>query len=89
MRYIFIIGAIAWFSTAITTKSGPYNIFINLKTWVSSLIGPDNSPLECPFCIGPYIAILVLLIELILPEFNTFFGIVGLAATIRGMSNEF
>jgi hypothetical protein len=85
---VYIIGATAWWQTALVYKSGPFNWFSNFKEWTIKRTN-DNSPLSCSFCTGPYVLLLVLVVQLIFPVVVTFFGILGIAAAIRGMSNEY
>lgn len=95
---IFIIGAVAWWCTALVYKDGPADILQRFRLWTFKKLGQyvdkegnvrEKSPLVCPFCTGPYVLILILIAQIIFPQIVTFFGILGIAAAVRGMSQEY
>lgn len=97
MEYVWLIGAVAWFSTALVHKNGPGNIFKLFRAWTFELWGYDlvdgerveKSPFVCTFCAGPYVLLPLIIINLIAPPIVQIFGILGFAAAVRGLSQEY
>lgn len=93
-KLIWIIGAVSWWSTALVYKAGPFNIFKRFKEWTFERLGKDEndaerSPLACSFCTGPYVLVPILILSSIAPVIVQVFGILGFAAAVRGLSNEY
>jgi hypothetical protein len=86
--YVLYAAAVSWWMTALTYKDGPFDIFKKFRDWNNETFG-QYSPFKCSFCTGPYILVPVFVIQQILPFFVPLFGILGLAATLRGQSQEF
>lgn len=88
MNIVFIIGAIAWFQTALAYKHGPFGLLSWPKRTYKRLVGADG-PFTCSFCLGPWIAVGILPVWYFWPGLVQFFGILGLAAAVRGQSQEY
>lgn len=82
-------GSVAWFATAIVYKDGPYKIFAKTKALINNLLGKQLSPTECAFCIGPWLLVILAAVGYFVPSVITFFGILGIGAALRGMSQEY
>ena len=88
LHILLLAGATAWFQTALVLKSGPGNVFLALREWASPRIPPAFNPYECAFCMGFYVLLALGLVELLFPPLVTFFGVLGIAAALRGMQGE-
>lgn len=89
-RTIFIIGAVAWFSTALVHKDGPMCLIKKFREWTFKLFGgAEKSPLICAFCTGFWVLFPILILSHVTPVIVEFFGILGLAAAVRGLSAEY
>lgn len=97
---IFLIGAVAWWSTALVHKDGPGDILLKFREWTFKVFGrqryeddvlkyKERSPLVCVFCTGFWVLIPLAILSYVAPYIVQFFGILGIAAAVRGMSNEY
>ncbi len=89
MELAFIIGTTAWFSTALVYKTGPFGIFTKLREWSFAHFTEQGSPLSCSFCTQFWVLPFVLILSQVTPDVIAFFGILGLASAVRGLSQEF
>lgn len=82
---ILIAGAIAWLTTTLVAKDGPFNIFDIFRTKTNNLFGI----LKCFHCTSFWVGLLVIgTFYFINKEIIEFFGLIGLAQALRGMSQE-
>ena len=89
MEHVYIVGSVAWFSTALVYKSGPFGLISKFREWTFKKFGESSSPLSCSFCTGFWVLFPILLLSHIAPYIVQIFGILGFAAALRGMSNEY
>lgn len=86
---LFVAGAIAYISTAIVYKTGPFNIFPTFKHFARRALG-DNTPFDCAFCasfwIGIVLAVLYSLDVSVVQAIIQLFGILGISIALRGAS---
>lgn len=87
-----VAGAIAWVTTAMVGKDGPFRILAIFRQWLKNRLG-SNSPLECYHCASFWIAIAVIILyaadPIIFRPIIQLFGIAGIAQALRGASGEF
>ena len=85
---VLIAGAIAWWSTALVHKDGPFNMFEMLRIFAANKV--NTTVLKCTFCTGFWVGLIVILFWVAdLQPIVAFFGILGFASAIRGASAEF
>lgn len=89
MEPVYIVGSVAWLSTALVYKSGPFDLIAKFREWTFKILGESKSPLSCAFCTGFWVLFPILLLSQIAPYIVQFLGILGFAAALRGMSNEY
>lgn len=88
---IYMAGAIAWVSTALVLKAGPFNMLTKFRTKANALLG-EGSPFHCPFCSSFWVGLVIMsfwatgIYEIHLAI--QFVGVLGVAAAIRGASGE-
>lgn len=90
---ILLAGATAWITTALVAKSGPFGLLIRLRHGLSRLLGGDwNSPLQCFHCtsfwVGLFLASTFVAGDQYANALIQFFGLLGIAQALRGMSGE-
>lgn len=89
-HYLMLAAASAYVSICLAVKMGPGNIFYKFREWSSNkLNGAHNNPFTCAFCSMFWVLVFFLAIEPIFPELKYFFGTLGIAAFIRGGTNEY
>lgn len=92
IEIVLLAGAIAWASTAMVGKSGPFNSLALFRNWVKQRLG-SNSPLDCYHCASFWIGIVVVILyaadPIIFRPLIQFFGVLGIAQALRGASGEF
>ena len=89
---LLIVGAIAWWSTALVLKDGPFEIFALFRKYVFLFSHKLHvkTPLTCTFCTGFWVGLGIILLWLNgYHAFVSFFGILGIAGAVRGASAEF
>ena len=89
MEPVYIVGSVVWFSIMLANKSGPFNLISKFREWTFTKFGESNSPLSCAFCTSFWVLFPILLLSEVAPYIVQFFGILGFAAALRGMSNEY
>lgn len=98
MQLVWVIGATAWWATALVYKDGPWDFLKKFREWTFLLFGhkilengtiKQLSPLVCTFCTGPWIIGPILLLSTFIPYIIQIFGILGIAAAVRGLSQEY
>lgn len=89
---ILLAGAVAWLTTALVIKYGPFGILKWTRTTLTSWLG-EGSPLSCFHCTSFWVGlVLVIVFYLNYPytrEVIQFFGILGIAQALRGASAEY
>lgn len=89
---VLIAGAIAYLTTVLVYKDGPYKIFQKFRMYVSWKLG-ENNPFTCTICASFWVCLFILAFDAVYPDgaraFYTLFGILGWAAALRGLSNEY
>lgn len=84
---VIVAGAIAWWTTALVHKDGPYKVFHKFRHWVKKHI---DSPFGCTHCASAWVGVVVVALwafEAREPVY--FFGILGIAQALRGASQEY
>lgn len=87
-----VAGAIAWITTAMVGKDGPFRMLATFKQWVKNKLGP-NSPLECYHCASFWIGLAIVIAyaadPVVVRPMVHLFGVIGIAQALRGASGEF
>lgn len=90
---ILLAGAVAWLTTALVIKSGPFGILLKFRHLISRLLGGQhNSPLTCFHCTSFWVGLFILSVFVAGDEYTRaliqFFGVLGIAQALRGASGE-
>lgn len=88
-HYLMLAAATAYVAICIAVKDGPGNIFLKFRYWTNRKLGPKNNPFTCAFCTMFWTLVFFMAIEPIFPEIKYFFGVLGIAAFIRGGTQEY
>lgn len=90
---ILLAGAIAWITTALVAKSGPFGILIKFRHTVARLLGgQERSPLQCFHCASFWVGLFLISVFVAGDQYANaliqFFGVLGIAQALRGQSGE-
>jgi len=77
-----------WVAYTVTTKAGPGNILYYFRRRASDLLGPENSPFDCPFCALPWVTALVLVTSGLVWPLYVFLAVVGSGNLMVGLTKE-
>lgn len=91
---LLMAGAIAWLTTALVKKDGPNGILRKLRYLLDRLFGGQSkNPLNCFTCTTFWVTILVAIVwqshDTNAIAMIQLFGVMGIAAAVRGLSQEF
>ena len=88
---LLMAGAISWLTTALVIKDGPFGIFKKLRSFSYHLLN-TNSPLKCFHCTSFWVGLIIISAFVAADNESRsviqFFGVLGIAQGIRGMSGE-
>ena len=88
---LLLAGAISWITTALVLKDGPFGYIKKFKEWTIYRLR-ENSPLRCFHCTSFWVGLVVLSAwaasDTQTQLFIQFFGVLGIAQALRGMSGE-
>ena len=89
---LLLAGAIAWLTTALVAKDGPFGVLLKLRNLLFRTLR-SNSPLACFHCTSFWVGLLLVSMFVTGDEsmraLIQFFGILGIAQALRGASNEY
>ncbi len=88
---LLLAGAVAWTTTALVSKSGPFNILLKFRHFIGRFT-QGNSPLECFHCTSFWVGLVLLSVYVSGDPYSRalieFLGVLGVAQALRGMSGE-
>lgn len=88
INLLLLAGAIAWSTTAIVAKPGPFNVLGLFRELVKKHTGVLNCFHCASFWIGLLFTLLYISGELHILLLIQFFGILGISQALRGASGE-
>lgn len=88
---LLLAGAVAWTTTSLVSKNGPFNILFKFRNLISRWTS-GNSPLECFHCTSFWVGLVLLSFYVSGDQYSQaliqFFGVLGIAQALRGASGE-
>jgi hypothetical protein len=88
---ILLAGAIAWITTTLVYKEGPFGFIKTFRDKVFYILR-DNSPLRCPHCTSFWVGLVFLTLytsgDYVSMGIIQFFGVLGIAQALRGISGD-
>lgn len=78
LDYVLIILAVLYTAEVISSKAGPFNVFVNLRARV-----PLGGLTGCPWCLWPWLAVVFIGLYYVWPPVVWVFAVAGGAAALR------
>lgn len=91
LNILLLAGAVSWITTAIVSKAGPFNVFAVFRLFFYRLLR-GKTPFDCFHCASFWIGLATISLfvsgDIYVQALIQFFGVLGIAQALRGMSGE-